>query len=292
MKPKLAFILSLPRSGSTVLTAQLDRIEGVACAPESSFPQILGHLTKVERGNPHHLAALYLAATFTPTPLDIEEAAACMSGTDEEILIALGLAVADKLGRDPARVRTVVWKTPRTVGMLASPLATGGNFIIIRRNLHNVYESQFRVEFGTNNRKPFRFAVFRESYEHAFARIPVGRKMEIEYDQLPGILPQVAAFIGISEIKLWQEGRSNLEMAAATRAHMTEVTSEFHNRDAEKRARLDPAQVRALDRALAIARPFRPFLGPVRNFFDRRSLSHIRLRVSSGDEIRDKRNTL
>jgi hypothetical protein len=81
-------------------------------------------------------------------------------------------------------------------------------------------------------------------------------------------------------------------MAAATRAHMTEVTSEFHNRDAEKRARLDPAQVRALDRALAIARPFRPFLGPVRNFFDRRSLSHIRLRVPSGDEIRDKRNTL
>jgi len=279
-KPQLAFILSLPRSGSTVLTAQLDRIEGVACAPESSFPQILGHLTRSERNDPQRLAALYLSSTFTPTPLDLQEAAVCMAGTDEDILTSLGLAVAAKLGRDPQRVRVVVWKTPRTVGMLAAPLGTRGKFVIIRRNLHNVYESQFRVEFGTNNRKPLRFAVFRESYEHAFARIPVGRKMEIEYDQLPGILPEVAAFIGINEIKPWQEGCSNLEMAAATRAHMTEVTSEFHNRDAEKRARLDPAQVRALDKALAMARPLRPFLGPVRSYFDCQSLGHIRQRVS------------
>ena len=280
MKPQLAFILSLPRSGSTVLTAQLDRIEGVTCAPESSFPQILGHLTKSERHDPQRLAALYLSATFTPTPLDLEEAAACMTGTDEEILVSLGLAVATKLGRDPQLVRTVVWKTPRTVGMLASPLGTEGKFIIIRRNLHNVYESQFRVEFGTNNRKPFRFAVFRESYEHAFARIPADRRMDIEYEQLPEILPQVATFIGINEMKVWTEGRSNLEMAAATRAHMTEVTSEFQNRDAEKRARLDPAQVRALDRALALARPLRPLLGPVRSYFDRQSLGHIRQRAA------------
>jgi hypothetical protein len=278
--PNLAFILSLPRSGSTVLTALLDRIEGVVCTPESSFPQILGQLTKAERSNPEQLAALYLAATFTPTPLDKDDAAACMIGADEEILTTLGLAVAAKLGRDPERVRTVVWKTPRTVGMLATPLGTGGNFIIIRRNLHNVYESQFRVEFGTNNRKPFRFAVFRESYENAFARIPAEMKMEIDYDQLPDILPAVASFIGIDGMKEWTEGRSNLEMAAATRAHMSEVTSEFHNRDTEKRARLDPAQVRALDKALAMARPLRPFLGPVRYFFDRQSLGHIRQRVS------------
>jgi len=277
---QLAFILSLPRSGSTVLTALLDRIEGVVCAPESSFPQILGHLTKAERSDPEQLAALYLASTFTPTPLDKEEAAACMKGSDEEILTALGLAVAGKLGRDPERVRTVVWKTPRTVGMLASPLGTGGRFIIIRRNLHNVYESQFRVEFGTNNRKPFRFAVFRESYENAFARIPADRKMEIDYDQLPDILPEVIAFIGIEGMKEWTEGRSNLEMAAASRAHMTEVTSAFQNRDAEKRARLDPAQVRALDKALAMARPFRPLLGPVRSHFDLQSLGHIRQRVA------------
>lgn len=278
---QLAFILSLPRSGSTVLTAQLDRIEGVACAPESSFPQILGHLKASERNDPRRLAALYLSATFTPTPLDLDEAAACMAGTDEEILVSLGLAVAEKLGRDPDLVRTVVWKTPRTVGMLDSPLRTGGSFIIIRRNLHNVYESQFRVEFGTNNRKPLRFAVFRESYEHAFARIPADRKMEIEYEQLPGILTQVASFIGIGEIKPWEAGRSNLEMAAASRAHMTEVTSEFQNRDAEKRARLDPAQVRSLDRALALARPLRPFLGPIRSYFDRQSLDHIRQRVTN-----------
>lgn len=285
MSPKLAFILSLPRSGSTVLTAQLDRIEGVACAPESSFPQILGHLKPEERNDPRRLAAFYLAATFTPTPLNLEEAATCMKGSNEEILVSLGLAVAKKLGRDPECVRTVVWKTPRTVGMLSATLATSGNFIIIRRNLHNVYESQFRVDFGTKNRQPFRFAVFRDSYENAFARIPSDRKLEIEYDQLPEILPKVAKFIGIDKLRAWQQGRSNLELAAATRAHMTEVTSEFVNRDAEKRARLDPAQVRALDKALALARPLRPFLGPVRSFFDRQSLGHIRQRVAEQENV-------
>ena len=285
MNRQLAFILSLPRCGSTVLTAQLDRIEGVACAPESSFPQILGHLTHEERNDPQRLAALYLAATFTPTPLNTGEAAACMHGSDRDILISLGLAVAAKLQRDPDRVRTVVWKTPRTVGMLAAPLATGGRFIIIRRNLHNVFESQFRVSFGESNRNPVRFAVFRESYEHAVALIPAARKMEIEYDHLPGIIPEVASFIGIDETKEWAEGKSNLELAAATRPHMTEVTAVFQNRDAEKRARLDPAQVRALDRALALARPLRPFLGPVRSFFDRQSLGHIRQRAASNPSL-------
>ena len=57
---KLAFILSLPRSGSTVLSAMLDRKKGIVSPPESSFPQMLGTLTPEERADKRWLAALYL----------------------------------------------------------------------------------------------------------------------------------------------------------------------------------------------------------------------------------------
>lgn len=278
--PQLAYILSLPRSGSTVLSAMLDKQKGVVSPPESSFPQVLGVLKPEERNNPRRLAALYIGATFPPTPLTLDDAEACMQGSDKEILIELGKAVAAKLGRNPEQIRAIVWKTPRTVGMHRTPLATGGRFIVLRRNPHNVFESQFRVQFGENNRNPYRFAVFRESYEHAFSRLPAGRMMQVEYDQLPGVIPKVLAFIGIEDDGLWEDHRSSLQLASEHCSWMSEVTQEFQNRDPEKRARLDPKQISRLELAMQLARPLRPFLGPVRAFFDHQSMGPIRKRAA------------
>ncbi|BCX48322.1 hypothetical protein HAHE_22300 [Haloferula helveola] len=258
----------------------LDKQRGVVSPPESSFPQVLGVATPEERADPRRLAALYLGATFPPTPLSLDDAEACMEGSDEEILVALGKAVAVKLGRNPDEVKAIVWKTPRTVGMHTAPLATSGKFIVLRRHPQNVFESQFRVEFGENNRNPFRFAVFRESYEHAFARLPRERVFELGYDDLPGVIPRVLEFIGVENAGLWDGHRSSLEMASEACSWMSEVTREFENRDPEKRARLDPKQVSRLELAMKLARPMRPFLGPVRAHFDQASMGPIRERAA------------
>ena len=273
---KLAYILSLPRSGSTVLSAMLDRQKGIVSPPESSFPQILSVITAKERADKKWLSALYIGSTFVPTPLSLEDAEACMEGSDEEILISLGLAIAAKLNRDPALIRLIVWKTPRTVGMHKVPLSTSGKFVILRRNPHNVFESQFRVAFGENNRNPYRFAIFRESYEHAFARLPCDRVFELEYDSLPEILPALQSFLGVESAGEWEHYEASLDRAAKECAHMTTVTDAFENKDSQKRANLQPAQITALELAMKLARPLRPFLGPVRAYFDNCSMQNAR----------------
>lgn len=124
----LVYILSQPRSGSTVLTALLDKRKGVVCMPESSFPQVLGQISGKELGDRRWLAALYLGSTFPPTPLTLDDAERCMTGSEAEILCNLGKALASELGRNPDEVRHVVWKTTRMVGMHQGPVAAGGRF--------------------------------------------------------------------------------------------------------------------------------------------------------------------
>lgn len=279
--PQLAYILSLPRSGSTVLSALLDRKKGIVSPPESSFPQVLGVISKKERQDQRWLAALYLGATFPPTPLSLDDAEACMHGSNEEILTALGKAVAVKLDRDPEQLKVIVWKTPRTVGMHAGPLSTAGKFIVLRRNPHNVFESQFRVDFGKNNRNPYRFAIFRESYEHAFSRLPKDRVFQLEYDDLPGVLPKLMNYLGVDDRGEWESSRSSLDLAAENCSWMTEVTKEFQNKDPEKRARLDPQQVTRLEHAMKLARPLRPLMEPIRSYFDHQSMGPIRERAQA-----------
>ena len=272
----LGFLLSLPRSGSTLLTAMLDRKKGVICMPESSFPQVLGNLSRKERGNPLRMAAFYLSSTFVPTPLSLEEAASCMKGDNEQILTALGLALAAKTGRDPANVSNILWKTTRTIGMNEAPIATPGKFLVLRRHPLNVFESQFRVGFGVHNRRPWRFALFLQSYEHAFARLPKNRVFELEYEKIPEQMPRMLDFLGVSDAGEWGEGVSSFEAVAENCSWLTEITGEFNNKDQEKRLCLDPQQAASLERALAITRPLRALMGPVRAIFDRRSLGHIK----------------
>src|SRR5437588_295373 len=73
----------------------------------------------------------------------------------------------------------------------------GGRFIVLRRNPLNVFESQFRVEFGRNNRNALRFAAFAESYEAAFSRLPKQLTACIDYESIPEQLPSILAFLGL-----------------------------------------------------------------------------------------------
>lgn len=277
--PQLAYILSLPRSGSSVLAAMLEKRKGIVSAPESSFPQILGAITKKERADKRWLAALYLGSTCTPTPLNLDEAEACMHGSDQEILTRLGLALGSKFGRTPEQIKVIIWKTPRTISMQATTLSTNGKFIILRRNPHNVFESQFRVGFGVHNRRPFRFAIFRESYEYVFSGLPRERLLEIEYDTLPETMDNITRFLGIPDTEEWMTQSGSADLAAVTCDHMADITKEFRNGDPEKRARLKPEQVSALNRAINRTRWLRPFLGPIRRHFDVASLNHMRSRA-------------
>ena len=270
----LTYILSQPRSGSTVLTAILDKRKGIVCMAESNFPQVLGTLSKSERTNKRWLAALYLGSRLAPDPLDIDDAEACMDGSDDEILIALGKAVAKKLGRDPGEVTHVVWKTTRSIGMHHGPIATCGKFVALRRNTYNVFESQSRFVHGVNNRHPFRYALFSHSYEHALNRCPADRTFQLEYDDLPGILPDLLAFMEVTDKGEWETQGSILDGVAKECDWLSQVTGEFHNTDEKKRAQLDPAMKKRLAFALAMASALRPLMGPVRKHFDAISIDY------------------
>ncbi len=279
--PQLAYILSQPRSGSTVLSAMLDKRKGIVCMPESSFPQVLGAVSDKERNDLRWMAAMYIGSTFPstprpPTPLTLDEAESCMHGDNGQTLFSLGRVLAEKIGRDANEVTTVVWKTTRTIGLHRGPLTTSGKFILLRRNLHNVFESQFRVDFGVRNRNPFRYAVFAHSYEHAFARLPKERTFELNYETIPNQLHALIDFLGMEDRGEWDKGPSSLELVTKNASWLTEVTKEFRNTDAEKRASLDKRQVSSLNKAWSLTRPFRPLLGPLRRYFDQRSMNDIR----------------
>ncbi len=277
----LVYVLSEPRSGSTVLSAMLDRRRGVISLPESSFPQVLGMVTNEERKDPRKLAALYLGSTFPPgpkppTPLTLEDASACMVGSDEQILINLGLALARKIGRNPGEVSTVLWKTTRTIRMNRGPLATSGKFVVLRRNRQNVFESQFRVDFGVRNRNPWRYAIFAQSYENAFESLPKHRTYHLDYERIPKQFADLLNFMDVDDLGEWETGPSSLDLLSQSTPWLTTVTQEFKNTDAEKRERLDPVHKRSLDRAFYWMRPLRLFMGALRDYYDRKSLEDIR----------------
>lgn len=271
-----AFVISEPRSGSTVLTAMLDRRKGMLSMPESSFPQVLGYLKDHERTDPRRLAGIYLGSTFVPTPLKFAEIESCMVGNDREILDQLARATAVAVGRDPQQLNCVIWKTVRTIGMHRVLEDLDARVVILRRHPHNVFESQSRFSYGVRNRKPLRYAVFRQSYEAAFAKLDVSQQLEIEYDDLPDALADICGFLEVPDLGVWADDSSHFAEAAGNCTWLSEVTREFQNRDLEKRARLDESACRTLDRCLSMTRPLRLAMHPVRRFFDRRSLGHVR----------------
>lgn len=272
----LTYILSQPRSGSTVLTAILDKRKGIVCMAESCFPQVLGTLSKKERADKRWLAALYLGSRMAPDPLDVNDAEACMAGNDDEILCALGKAVAAKLGRNPDDVTNVVWKTTRAIGLHQGPTATCGKFVVLRRNTYNVFESQSRFVHGINNRNPFRYALFSQSYEHALNRCPADRTFKLDYDDLPGILPRLLDFMEVRDQGEWETRGSILDEVAKECDWLSQVTGEFANTDENKRAQLDPMLRKRLTFALSTSSTLLPLMGPVRKHFDMCSVAYVK----------------
>jgi hypothetical protein len=274
-----AYILSLPRSGSTVLTSILDRRDGVVCMPESAFPQVLGVITEKERVDKRWMAALYVASSFSGTLLTVDEAESCMVGDNGEILSRLGYAMAEKTSRPAERVRLVVWKSTRMVSNLRGPLSTGGRFIVLRRHPHNVYDSQFRVPFGVNNRKPWRFALFRASYEAAFRAIPAGLRYDLEYEEIPQRMEEMLAFVGFADQGEWASGGSSFDGVVESRPWHSQIRAGFQSTDARKREAVPAGTAVMLDRMEGYMKTIGPVMPLLRKRYDLRNLADIRGRA-------------
>ena len=274
-----AYILSLPRSGSTVLTSILDRRDGVVCMPESAFPQVLGVITEKERQDKRWMAALYVASSFSGTLLTVDEAESCMVGDNGEILSRLGYAMAEKTSRPAASVRLVVWKTTRMVSNLKGPLSTGGRFIVLRRHPHNVYDSQFRVPFGVNNRRPWRFALFRASYEAAFRAIPAGLRYDLEYEDIPQRMEEMLSFVGFADQGEWTSGGSSFDGVVESRPWHSEIRAGFQSTDARKREAVPAGTAAMLDRMEGLMKIAGPVMPLLRHRFDQRNYEDIRSRA-------------
>jgi hypothetical protein len=232
-KPDKLFIVSLPRSGSTVLTAILDRYEDVLCLPESFFPALLDRVSEEDWADKDLMAALFVASCSDGSPLEFEEALACMRQDREESLDALAGSVARKAGREIDSIRIVVWKFTRLVGCWGFASSIGGWFLILRRNPLNVFLSQFRVPFGAKNTNPLRFSLFEASYNVAFAKYPESATLRIEYPEIASEIENIRTWVG-STADLRSDGRSNIGDVAGDSPWHSEISKPFQNRDEEK----------------------------------------------------------
>ena len=273
------FIVSLPRSGSTVLTTILDRHEDILCLPESHFPAVLARLDDCDLQDPDRMAALFLASCPDGSPLTYEEARECMHGDIESVLDSVAAKVALKIGRSPDNIRVVVWKYTRLIGASHKLAASGGRFIILRRNPLNVFESQFRVPFGRYNRNPARFALFEASYEAAFGRYPLDKTIEIHYSDIPDSIASLISLVG-------SLGRIRKDAAHGVGEHSgkmpwhSEINRPFRNADADKLGNLKPSQVISY-RSVRTMLTCLPFIGKLaRHFADQRELKACRKRAA------------
>jgi hypothetical protein len=235
------FILSLPRSGSTVLTRMLAFRKDVLCLPETFFPHLADHLTGDEWLQPRWIGALFVASCSDGSPLTLDEAADCATNDAPTTMERIANAVAAKEGRDPASIHAVVWKSTRLVGSIRTALAIGGRFVILRRPRLNVFESQFRVPFGKHNENPARFALFAASYDAAFSSYPPERTLELDYADIPARLDELFEWIGSCDASPAGSAGS-LQQTASQRAWHQAIDKPFVNEDVKKIANLSQRQ--------------------------------------------------
>lgn len=275
MKFDKLYIASLPRSGSTVLTALLDQRADILCLPESFFPVLIDHLSEEEWSNRKRVAALFVASCSDGSPMTLEEAEACIVDDKEETLDRLATAVAIKCGRDPAVIRTVVWKFTRLVGSWRFASKTGGKFLLVHRNPLNVFESQGRVPFGKKNRSGFRFALFEASYREAFRHYPADRTRHLPYPEIGAKVGEIAGWIGSTNTQRAQ-GIGAVGAHAGKNPWHSEIQKPFEDKDAEKLANLPRHKVLAYRVASAWFKllPFIPRIA--RAMADRRTANALR----------------
>jgi hypothetical protein len=236
------FIVSIPRSGSTLLTNMLDGYADVICPPESFFPAVLNELNDKALFDKRCTAALFIASCSDGSPLTLEEATECIRASKRATLEALALKIAAKMGRNPLTIQTVVWKSTRMVGCWKFASEIGGKFIILHRNVLNVYESQFRVHFGEKNKNPARFALFAASYDIAFRKYPSTKTLHVEYSLIPEQLPDVLRWIGSSGLNR-ETSIGTLDLVANKNSWHSNINKPFENRDEAKLKNLSGKQI-------------------------------------------------
>lgn len=265
------FIVSLPRSGSTVLTTMLDQYEDFLCLPESYFPALLETLTVEDFARPDSIAALFLASCLDGSPITLEEAQQCIGKNRSETLAAVENKVAEKFGRTPDSFRVVVWKYTRFVGMLPNYQRGSSHFVVLKRNPLNVFESQFRVHFGEKNRSSARFALFEASYIAAFSKYPRDLTLRINYPDLPEAVRRIVELSSASDIKRLNQSGGLGEHSGRNPWH-SEITKPFKNTDPDKLLNLTSLQKTTYFIASILFRIL-PFIGSIaRIVADRREL--------------------
>ena len=279
---QLVAILSLPRSGSTVLTAELDRHKGVVSVPETYFTGVIECASVLGRRLDSCLPALFAECCDAGMILSREELAACMNPDDwRQTLIDIGLQVARNAGRTTDHVTTVVYKTTRLVSFTKVLRMSGAKFIVLRRDPVNVFESQFRVSFGVYNRDPWRFALFRESYEAVFTTLPTAAVLAVDYRHIPVLLPDILAWIGGSN-SLWQDGESSHAMTARQPWHAG-LLDGFRDSDIVKQQSLSAGRKQKLEAAMRRVTILRPLLRHARRWYDRKLAMRLLDRAGCSD---------
>jgi hypothetical protein len=277
---KLIFIVSLPRSGSTILTTLLDGYDSFVCLPESGFPQVLDYLGPDALKDSSRAAKLFLASCFGGSLLSLSEAEACIVSDPKETLVQLGMATSRKLERDPGTISFVVWKTTRLISRWHSLAGMGGRFVILQRELLNVYESQFRVHFGLYNRNPWRFALFSRSYEKAFDGYPTASVFHMNYASMDNQIPGLLTWLG-AENKVRTAGASALETVRQSFDFHSNILSGFQNNDEQKILTM-PARTRtAMLRSYRMVKLADPVVHFLRRWADRRVLKDILQRADN-----------
>jgi hypothetical protein len=233
MNRQRLFIVSLPRSGSTVLTTMLDHYEDFLCLPESYFPALLESATPEDLASPDRIAGLFLASCLDGSPLTFQEARECFRTTKADTLVAVENLVAAKFGRNPDSIRVVVWKYTRFVGGLPDFKQWNGKFVILERNPLNVFESQFRVHFGEKNRSTTRFALFETSYKAAFRSYPSTHTLRIDYPNLPYAVQTIVDWVESDGAKRQETGMGLGDHSGKNPWH-SEINKPFKNTDPEK----------------------------------------------------------
>jgi hypothetical protein len=275
------FIVSVPRSGSTLLTNLLDANEDVICPPESFFPAVLEMIDSSEMRDRRKIAALFVVSCSDGSPLTLDEAEACVQVDKQQTLDALALAIARKLGRDPELILTAVWKFTRMVGCWKFANGIGGKFIVLHRNLLNVYESQFRVPFGAKNKNPARFALFAASYDAAFSGYPNERTLRLNYPEIPSRMTEIVRWIGSSGNK--RDTDSNSQNAVTdTNPWHANINKPFDNRDAEKLRNLRWWQSAGFRLTRTLLKPMGPLNRKARLLADQRQMAALR---SQADDL-------
>lgn len=269
-------IVSLPRSGSTVLTNMLDARKDILCLPECFFPAALEFVSDEEMRDREFLAGLFVESCTDGSPLTVDEARDCIMPTKVETLERIAETIASKYGRKPDESRIVVWKCTRMVGLWRFWTSVGGRFVILSRPPINVYESQFRVHFGLKNRNPARFALFEASYLAAFKEYPAERTFRLDYASIPDSIDILARWMG-SRAGISDECRTGGVLSMSGRQYWHKnIGNAFQNKDEEKAANVNTWQ-----RVMYVtAKFFLRRLGPVarlaRTVADKRQMAALR----------------